>query len=125
MITCPLCGKPVHLDNDGRDTNTYLTDTDTSNFYCSTYVDVHTGVRWAHYSRRQVLPASIGGLKYIAIIPPFEIWWTSHDQYLLVRQFNIDSADYRLNKIIYEEENVPFDKLPQIYQRWYNLRAFS
>ncbi len=123
MIICPLCQKPVHLSKDERDTSTYLTENDTSDFYCNTYVDVHEGVRWAHYVRRHVTTST--ELKYIAIIPPFEIWWTDQEQYLLVRQFNIDKQDFRFNKIIYEEENVPFEKLQDIYQRFTNLRAFS
>lgn len=123
MITCPLCQKHVHLSNDGRDTNTHMTDGDTSDFYCSTYVDVHPGVRWAHYSRRHITNTS--ELKYIAIIPPFEIWWTDQEHYLLVRQFSIDTNDFRLNKIIYEETNVSLEELPKIYQRFTNLRAFS
>lgn len=125
MITCPLCGKHVHMSNDGRDSNTLLIESDTSDFYCPTYVDVYTGVRWAHYSRRQILPTSLNARKYIAIIPPFEIWWTDHEQYLLVRQFSVDSRDFRINKIIHEEDNVPFEKLSDIYKRFANLRAFS
>ena len=123
MITCPLCHKLVHLSNDGRDTNTHMVNGDTSDFYCTTYVDVAAGTRWCHYSRRHITNST--ELKYIAIIPPFEIWWTDQEQYLLVRQFNIDKDDFRFNKIIYEEENVPFDKLPEIYQRFTNLRAFT
>jgi hypothetical protein len=123
MITCPLCHQHVHLDNDGRDTNTLLTDNDTSDFYCPTYVDVHQGVRWSHYTRRHVTNST--ELKYIATIPPFDIWWTNQEQYLLVRQFNIVADDFRFNKIIYEEENVPFDKIKDIYQRFITLRAFT
>ena len=121
MITCPLCGKPVHMSNDGRDSSTLLVDGDTSDFYCPTYVDVSEGVRWCHYSRRHITSST--ELKYIAVIPPFEVWWTDQEQYLLVRQFSIDSS--RLNKIIHEEENVSFDKLSEIYKRFTNLRAFS
>lgn len=122
MIQCPLCHRPVQPDhNDG-----FLSPDDlTSTFYCPTYVDVHDGFRWAHYCRRPVMPPSTNGMKYIAIIPPFEIWWTSHEQYLLVRQFNIDPQNFRINKIIHEEENVPFEKLASIYKRFTNLRAFS
>lgn len=123
MISCPLCGKLVHLSNDGRDTSTHLVSGDTGDFYCPTYTDVHDGIRWAHYTRRHIHGST--ELKYIAIIPPFEIWWTDQEQYLLVRQFSIDSSNFRINKIIYEEENVPFDKLPEIYQRFTNLRAFT
>ena len=74
------------------------------------------------YTRRHVSGST--ELKYIATIPPFDIWWTDQEQYLLVRQFNIDKDDFRFNKIILEEENVPFEKLPEIYQRFTNLRAF-
>jgi len=122
MITCPLCHRHVHLDNDGRDTSTLLTDKDTSDFYCPTYVDVTDGRRWCHYTRRHITGST--ELKYIAIIPPFEIWWTDQEHYLLVRQFNIDKDDFRFNKIIYEEENVSFDKLEAIYQRFTILRPF-
>lgn len=122
MIQCPLCQRPVRPDH----TDGFISPNDTtSTFYCPTYVDVHDGIRWAHYCRRPVLPASTNEMKYIAIIPPFEIWWTSQEQYLLVRQFNIDPNDFRFNKIIHEEENVPFERLSDIYKRFTNLRAFS
>ncbi len=123
MITCPLCGKPVHIARDERDTNTTLSETDKGDFYCPTYVDVHEGTRWAHYYRRHVTNST--ELKYIAIIPPFEIWWTDQEHYLLVRQFSIDKQDFRFNKIIYEEENVPFERLQDIYKRFTTLRAFT
>lgn len=122
MITCPLCGKLVHLAKDERDTNSTLSETDKDDFYCPTYVDVSVGTRWCHYARRHVTNST--ELKYTAIIPPFEIWWTDQEQYLLVRQFNLDKQDFRFNKIIYEEENVPFEKLPEIYQRFTKLRVF-
>lgn len=123
MITCPLCGKLVHLARDERDTNSNLSENDKEDFYCPTYTDVHEGIRWAHYYRRHVTNST--ELKYIAIIPPFEIWWTDQEQYLLVRQFSIDKQDFRFNKIIYEEENVPFEKLNDIYKRFATLRAFT
>lgn len=122
MITCPLCHIPVRMSKDERDTNTLLAEGEKDDFVCPTYVDVHEGVRWAHYTRRHITNST--ELKYIAIIPPFEIWWTDQEQYLLVRQFNIDGNDFRFNKIIYEEENVPFDRLESIYQRFTILRAF-
>lgn len=122
MITCPLCQHLVHWDNNG-DTNIHLVTGDTSDFYCPTYVDVHHGVRWAHYSRRHITNSN--ELKYIAIIPPFEIWWTDQEHYLLVKQFGIDPTNYRINKVIYEETNVSPEELTKIYQRFTNLRAFS
>lgn len=121
MITCPFCHKPVHLSQNKRDTSSYLKENDTADFYCPTYVDVHEGTRWYHYARRTRQGCHT---IYEVILPPFSIWFINGRNHLLVQQFDVGLADWRMHNIIYRKDNATFEDFVQLYDRFKILRAF-
>lgn len=120
MITCPFCGKPVHLSKDERDTNSHVVEETDDDYYCPTYVDVAEGRRWCHYYRKSK------GAMHCAIIPPFEICWIK-DSSLSVYQFIIHSDEDHSGRDfpIYQTGPVDFQTFLDIYHRFKNLKAFS
>lgn len=132
MITCPVCGKPVHVSKDERDTSPYLSDDSTADFDCPTMVDVAPGRRWHHYNRRTLQgswPA------YAIVHPPFEIiWWD--DGRLVVEQFDYKVIDRpsignppgqtTINrKIVLEKRKTTFQDFLHTATRFKNLVIFS
>ena len=122
MITCPFCDKPVHLSKDERDSNTLMSESDTDDFYCPTYVDVHEGTRWCHYARRTKQGSHT---IYEVIVPPFSIWFIDGRNHILVRQFDVGYEDWRMHNIIYRKDNATFEEFVQTYHRFKILRAFT
>lgn len=123
MITCPFCHKHVHLSRDERDTNSLLSDNDTDDFYCPTYVDVTTGRRWCHYSR---CTRQGWWPEYTAIIPPFRVDYTETKGVSVVKINLHEGSDLATFTPIYEDTiNPSFDKFVQLYHRFKILRAFS
>ena len=122
MITCPFCHKPVHLSNDGRDTTTLMTEGQTDDFYCPTYVDITDGRRWCHYSRQ----TRQGWYpEYTAIIPPFRIDYTETKGVSVVLIKTHEGTDLATFSPVYEDTiNPTFDKFIQLYSRFKILRAF-
>lgn len=127
MIICPLCQQLVHLSSViSLPSERYLEDGDLSNFFCPTYVDVHPGYRWCHYSRATSQGSHLlsGYPLYEAIIPPFSIMWYDGPNRIVVRQFNIEPVDFRLHRFLHEG-TTDWNGFLHTCQRFQKLKAFS
>jgi hypothetical protein len=108
---------------DERDTNTFLTEDATDDFYCPTFVDVAKGSRWCHYYRNK---RQGWHTIYVAIIPPFRISYTENRE-LTVSIINFQNVITGLAIFdkIYEHPDEPtFDNFIKLYYRFKDLRVF-
>lgn len=118
MITCPIC-QSIVLNETGE---IGLDDNDSQDFYCPVFVDIGPGTRWCHYSR----VTSQGCYpEYIAVVPPFRIYWYEVENRIKVEVLGTSNIDWRLGHDIYEAENVDQARMIQLINKFAKLKVFT
>lgn len=142
MITCPICEKLVRVPPNvsdmcrgleknsltlpGQEIN--LRDGSPDDFCCNTYVEVHPGIRWCHYTRftRHFISKPSQTIMQ-AIVPPFEVLWSIDERDLEVQEFQMfDPKTYKFDyKPVYQLDEAGFQDFLRAIKRFKNLRAFA
>lgn len=122
MISCPFCNKLVLDDHSADGEEETVPDNETWDFNCPTYVNVHPGVRWSHYTRRTFQGS---WPEYEAIMPPFQIRWWDGLNTLEVRQFNVIPENWRTPVRIHIAHDQSIEDFIKHANRMAKLKAFT